>query len=97
MEKISSEPPFKTPISNNFIGNLEWSKKNMLAAYLKQVKQKIAGSLGSYTIIDNPKNVIEKLYVIKKSKINGIALTFFDYEKDLIFFIKKILPAIKKF
>ena len=36
---------------NSFINNLEWSKKVVLASYLKQVKQKISGSLGGYTII----------------------------------------------
>jgi dimethylsulfone monooxygenase len=86
-----------TKAVNNFIGNLEWSKKNMLAAYLKQVKQTIAGSLGGYTIVGNPKDVIEKLEIIKKSKVSGIALTFFDYEKDLLFFSKKILPTVRRF
>lgn len=95
-EEYSNKNQDKSAV-NNFISNLEWSKKKMLAAYLKQIKQTVSGSLGGYTIVGNPQDVIEKLNIIKKSKISGAALTFFDYEKDLSFFVKKILPTVRKF
>lgn len=82
---------------NSFINNLEWSKKVVLASYLRQVKQKISGSLGGYTIIGTKNDVIEQLNEIYRSKCDGIALTFFDYKKDLEFFGKNILSSVKKF
>lgn len=82
---------------NNFIGNLEWAKKSKLGYYLRHVKQKVAGSLGAYTIVGNPNKVAEILSAIKANKVNGVAMTFFDYDKDLRFFIKNVLPKISKF
>ena len=82
---------------DNFIRNLMWSKKNILASYLKQVKQRVAGSLGSYTIIGNKNDVLEQLNEIYKAKTSGVALTFYDYNKDLAFFGKNILKKIRTF
>ena len=69
---------------NNFISNLAWAKKDILASYLKQVKKQVAGSLGGFTIIGNKKDVAEQL-------------TFFDFRKDLSFFGKNVLKKIKRF
>lgn len=80
-----------------FIKNLMWSQKNILASYLKQVKQRVAGSLGSYTIIGNKNDVLEQLNEIYKAKTSGVALTFYDYKKDLNFFGKNILKRIRSF
>lgn len=86
-----------TSAVNNFIGNLEWAKKDILASYLKQVKQQISGSLGGYTIIGNKKDVLEQLNQIYRANTSGVALTFFDYNKDLNFFGKNILKKVRKF
>ena len=82
---------------NNFIGNLAWAKKDILASYLRQVKQQVAGSLGGYTIVGDKTDVIEQLNEIYKSKTSGVALTFFDYNKDLNFFGKHIIKKIRTF
>ena len=82
---------------NNFIKNLEWSKKHTLAAFMKQIKQRIAGSLGAFTLIGTPKQIIDQLNHIYKCNTNGVALTFFDFEKDFSYFEKKVLPVVKKF
>ncbi len=82
---------------NNFIGNLAWAKKDILASYLRQVKKQVAGSLGGYTIIGNKADVIEQLNEIYKSNTSGVALTFFDYNKDLNFFGKHIIKKIRTF
>lgn len=82
---------------NNFINNLEWSNKKVLASYLKQIKKTIAGSLGGYTIVGNKNDVLEQLNVIYKSNCDGVALTFFDYNKDLKYFGNNILKSVKKF
>ena len=82
---------------DNFIKNLMWSKKNILASYLKQIKQRVAGSLGSYTIVGNKNDVLEQLNEIYKAKTSGVALTFYDYNKDLNFFGKNILKKIRSF
>ena len=74
-----------------------WSKKNILASYLKQIKQRVAGSLGSYTIVGNKNDVLEQLNEIYKAKTSGVALTFYDYNKDLNFFGKNILKKIRSF
>ena len=66
---------------NNFISNLAWAKKDILASYLKQVKKQVAGSLGGFTIIGNKKDVAEQINEIYKSKTSGIALTFLILEK----------------
>tara|TARA_B100001093_G_scaffold519311_1_gene607723 strand:- start:1978 stop:3036 length:1059 start_codon:yes stop_codon:yes gene_type:complete len=80
---------------SNFIRNLEWSKKNKLASFLNQVKQQVAGSTGIYTIKGDKKKVIEDIKTIKRSGVDGIAITFFDYEKELDYFLKNIFPKIK--
>ena len=82
---------------NNFISNLAWAKKDILASYLRQVKKQVAGSLGGFTIIGNKKDVAEQINEIYKSKTSGIALTFFDFRKDLSFFGKNVLKKIKRF
>ena len=82
---------------NNFIGNLAWAKKDILASYLRQVKKQVAGSLGGYTIIGNKADVIEQLNEIYKSNTSGVALTFFDYKKDLNFFGKHIIKKVRTF
>ena len=64
---------------------------------MKQVKKIISGSSGSYTIVGNRKDALEQIYEIYKSKINGIALSFFDYDQDLKYFIKHLFPDIKRF
>ncbi len=82
---------------DNFISNLAWAKKDKLSLYLKQVKQKVAGSLGHYTIIGNSNDCIEQLEQIYKSDINGIALTFYDCLNDTKNFCNKVLPKVRKF
>ena len=39
----------------------------------------------------------EQINEIYKSKTSGIALTFFDFRKDLSFFGKNVLKKIKRF
>ena len=82
---------------DNFIKNLQWSNKKILASYLKQMKQRVSGSLGSYTIIGDKKSVLEQINTIYKSKTDGLAMTFFDYTKDFKFFKKNLLGKIRKF
>ena len=67
------------------------------AHQLNQVKQKVAGALGQYTIIGNKNDCIDKLEQIYKAKLDGVALTFYDFFNDTKFFAKNILPKIKKF
>ena len=95
-EKYSQKKQDKKSV-NNFIGNLAWAKKDVLASYLKQVKNQVAGSLGGYTIIGNKNDVIEQLNEIYKSNTSGVALTFFDYKKDLNFFGKNVLKKVRSF
>lgn len=82
---------------DNFIKNLQWSNKKILASYLKQIKQRISGSLGSYTIIGDKKSVLDEINYIYKSKTDGIAMTFFDYSKDFRYFKENLLTKIRKF
>lgn len=83
--------------TNKFINNLGWANKSHVTTYMKQVKKIISGSSGSYTIAGNRKDALEQIYEIYKSKINGIALSFFDYDQDLKYFIKHLFPDIKRF
>ena len=64
--------------------------KDILASYLRQVKHKLL-DLRRYTIVGDKTDVIEQLNEIYKSKTSGVALTFFDYNKDLNFFGKHII------
>ena len=82
---------------DNFVKNLQWSNKKILASYLNQIKQRVSGSLGSYTIIGDKKSVLEQINTIYKSKTDGLAITFFDYSKDFKFFKKNLLNKIRKF
>ena len=82
---------------DNFVRNLQWSNKKILASYLNQIKQRVSGSLGSYTIIGDKKSVLEQINTIYKSKTDGLAITFFDYSKDFKFFKKNLLNKIRKF
>ena len=76
---------------------MQWSNKKILASYLKQLKQRVSGSLGSFTIIGDKKSALEQINSIYKSKTDGIAMTFFDYSKDFEYFRKNILHEIRKF
>ena len=82
---------------NNFIQNLQWSNKKILASYLKQIKQRVSGSLGSYTIVGDKNSALEQINAIYKSKTDGLAISFFDYLKDFKFFKKNLLNDIRKF
>ncbi len=95
-EKYSKKNPDEKAVEN-FISNLAWAKKDKLSLYLNQVKQKVAGALGQYTIIGNKNDCIDKLEQIYKAKLDGVALTFYDFFNDTKFFAKNILPKIKKF
>lgn len=86
-----------TKAVDNFINNLQWSNKKILASYLKQLKQRVSGSLGSFTIIGDKKSALEQINSIYKSKTDGIAMTFFDYSKDFKYFRKNLLNEIRKF
>ena len=86
-----------TKAVDNFINNLQWSNKKILASYLKQLKQRISGSLGSYTIIGDKKSALEQINSIYKSKTDGIAMTFFDYSTDFKYFKRNLLHKIRKF
>ena len=61
------------------------------------MKQRVSGSLGSYTIIGDKKLVLEQINTIYKSKTDGLAMTFFDYSKDFKFFKNYLLNKIRKF
>ena len=61
------------------------------------MKQRVSGSLGSFTIIGDKKSALEQINSIFKSKTDGIAMTFFDYSKDFRYFKKNLLPKIRKF
>ena len=63
-------------------------KKRYFSQLFETGKKQVAGSLGGFTIIGNKKDVAEQINEIYKSKTSGIALTFFDFRKDLSFLRK---------
>ena len=49
------------------------------------------GSLGAYVIKGSPKNTLQKINEIKRCGFDGIALSFFDYSKEIKYFSEKVL------
>jgi dimethylsulfone monooxygenase len=78
----------------NFIKKLSGGKKSIISKLQKDQKIKMAAGIGSYSIIGSPKSVINQINRIKKTGIDGIAISFLDYEKELNFFLKNIIKEI---
>ena len=49
------------------------------------------GSLGAYVIKGSPKKTLDQIKEIKKCGFDGIALSFFDYSKEIEYFLKNVL------
>ncbi len=49
------------------------------------------GSLGAYVIKGSPKKTLDQIKEIKKCGFDGIALSFFDYSKEIEYFSKNVL------
>ena len=78
----------------NFIKKLNGGKKSIISKIQNDQKIKIAAGIGSYSIIGSPKSVIDQINKIKKTGIDGIAISFLDYEKELNFFIKNVIKEL---
>jgi FMNH2-dependent dimethyl sulfone monooxygenase len=81
---------------NNFINNLKMSSP-IVSKYLKSMKKTVAAGAGTHSIIGSPKEVIEQIYEIYKSKFSGIAFSFINFNDDLKYFSKYVLPKIRDF
>ena len=79
----------------NFIRILSRGKKNVIFNLQNDQIQKMAGGIGSYPIIGSPKTVVRKIKEIKKTGIDGVAISFLNYKNELPFFINKVLKQIK--
>lgn len=69
-------------------------KNEVVSFYQKKAEKKLAAGFGSYPIIGSPDDVIDQIRVLKKNGLNGIALSFIDYYKDVKFFSKYIKNKI---
>lgn len=79
----------------NFIKILSRGKKNIIFNLQNEQVQKMAGGIGSYPIVGSPKTVIKKLRELKKTGVDGVAISFLNYKNELPFFISKVLKQIK--
>jgi len=85
---IEAVKNFSNIIANN-------PKNKILKSLQNDNLKKMAGGIGSYPIIGSPKTVIDELDKIKKCNVDGVALSFLNYKKEIKFFAKKVLNAIK--
>ncbi|KUJ16533.1 luciferase-like monooxygenase [Mollisia scopiformis] len=51
---------------------------------------------GNIEIIGSPEQVVEQLVALHKLGIDGVQLCFYDFEKDLEYFGRKILPLLEE-
>jgi alkanesulfonate monooxygenase SsuD/methylene tetrahydromethanopterin reductase-like flavin-dependent oxidoreductase (luciferase family) len=61
------------------------------------MKKKVAAGAGTHSIVGSPKEVVEQIYEIYKSKFSGIAFSFINFNDDLKYFSKTALPKINRF
>ncbi|WP_454874192.1 LLM class flavin-dependent oxidoreductase [Paraburkholderia xenovorans] len=59
-----------------------------------QREQRVLG--GNIQIIGSPEHVVEDLLRLKAAGIDGVQLTFFDFEPDLAYFGEAVLPLLKQ-
>jgi FMNH2-dependent dimethyl sulfone monooxygenase len=51
---------------------------------------------GNIQIIGSPQTVVDKLLRLKEADVDGVQLTFFDFQPDLEFFGQRILPLMRE-
>lgn len=59
-----------------------------------QREQRVLG--GNIQIIGSPEHVVEDLLRLKAAGIDGVQLTFFDFEPDLAYFGEAVLPLLEQ-
>ena len=86
-----------TTAIKNFMKIISQNPKNI---YLKKLQmqafRKMAGGIGSYPIIGSPKTVIDEINNIKKAGLDGLVISFLDYNNELRYFTRNVLNVIKK-
>ena len=78
----------------NFIKILGGGKSTVISELQGGQIQKMAGGIGSYSIIGSPSEVIKKIKEIKKTGIDGIAISFLNFKDELPFFLKNVLKKL---
>ena len=51
---------------------------------------------GNIEIIGTPEQVVDQLLALKDAGIDGVQLSFFDFERDLTYFGERVLPLMKQ-
>jgi alkanesulfonate monooxygenase SsuD/methylene tetrahydromethanopterin reductase-like flavin-dependent oxidoreductase (luciferase family) len=78
----------------NFIKILSGGKSNIISALQGEQFKKMAGGIGSYSIVGSPGTVLKKIKEIKKTSVDGIAISFLNFKDELPFFLKNVLKKL---
>ena len=89
IDKSSVKVFFKNLINN------QTGLKNIIKLDDKLISN-IGFACGSHYLVGTPNQISDGLKELQKAGFYGIALSFFDYEKDFNFFCKHIIPILKK-
>ena len=77
---------------NNYINFLFEDKKNdNLKKILQSQKEKIAAGLSSMPLIGNPNTIKNKIKELESIGVDGLALSFVNYDNDVSYFAKNVL------
>jgi alkanesulfonate monooxygenase SsuD/methylene tetrahydromethanopterin reductase-like flavin-dependent oxidoreductase (luciferase family) len=59
-------------------------------------KARLMAGYGSYPLVGTPAQIVEELQRLSADGIDGLALTWVDYAKELRQFVTEILPLLRQ-
>ena len=66
-------------------------KNDNLKKILQSQKEKIAAGLSSMPLIGNPNTIKNKIKELESIGVDGLALSFVNYDNDVSYFAKNVL------
>jgi dimethylsulfone monooxygenase len=63
---------------------------------LRKTQERMVIAAGGYPIVGSPEQVVSELQRISDAGVNGMCLTFLDYNEELKYFDAKVMPLLRE-
>jgi FMNH2-dependent dimethyl sulfone monooxygenase len=80
---------------SNWTGAKQTSSQSVPEEALK-IRMRVAGGHGSFPLVGTPEHIADELCALHHAGLAGTTLSFFDFRKELPFFIDRVLPLLNK-